>query len=100
MMEKFKIFILKWQQLNTIPSERLKLKFKTLQNPFNECLTTGNFPDNLELADVNPVFKKRYPLNNENYKAVSVLPSLFKIFKKLIQKRINGYMNSFLYPVG
>ena len=68
---------------------------ETLQNLFNECLTTGNFPDNLKLAHINPVFKKKDPLNNENYKAVSVLPSISKIFEKLMQKQINGHVNSF-----
>ena len=68
---------------------------ETLQNLFNEYLTTGNFPDNLKLAHINRVFKRKDPLNNENYKAVSVLPSISKIFEKLMQKQINGHVNSF-----
>ena len=82
-----------------IPPERLKLNcctfVETLQNLFNECLTTGNFSDNLKLAYINPVFEKKNPLKNENYKAVSVLPSISKTFEKHMQKRINGYINSF-----
>ena len=56
------------------------------------------FPDNLKLADISPVFKKIDPLNKENYRPVSVLTSISKIFEKLIQKQINGYINNFLSP--
>ena len=34
-------------------------------------------------------------INEENYRPVSVLPSISKIFEKLMQKQINGYMNNF-----
>ena len=65
---------------NTIPPKTLKTSCKTsaeiLHNLFNECLITGNFPDNLKLADITPVFKKKDPLNKENYRPVSVLPSI------------------------
>ena len=70
---------------------------ETLHNLFNECLTTGNFPDNLKLADITPVFKKKDPLNKENYEPVSVLTSISKIFEKLMQKAVNGY-KQFLSP--
>ena len=61
---------------------------ETLQNLFSEYLTTGNCPDNFKPADIKTVFKRNDPLNNENYKAVSVLPSISKIFEKLMQKRM------------
>ena len=41
--------------------------------------------------DISPVFKKKDPLNKENYRPVSVLLSISKIFEKLMQKQINGY---------
>ena len=57
-----------------------------LVNLSSEYLTTGNFPDNLKLAVITPVFKKKDPFNKENYRPVSVLPCISKNFKKLIQK--------------
>ena len=87
---------------NTVPSKILKvscnISAETLHNLFNECRITGNFPDNLKLADITPVFKKKDPLNKENYRPVSVLPSISKIFEKLMQKQINDYMSNFLSP--
>ena len=67
---------------NAIPRERLKLNcnMETLQNLFNECLTKGNFSHDLKLADINPVFEKKDPLKNKNYKTVSVLPRISKTF--------------------
>ena len=70
---------------NTIPPIILKISCntspETLQNLFNECLITDNFPDNLKLADITPVFKKKDPLNKENYRLFNVLPSISKIFE-------------------
>ena len=47
---------------NTISPKILKISCnasaETLHNLFNEFLMTGNFPDNLKLADITPVFKK------------------------------------------
>ena len=87
---------------NTIPPKILKISFntstETVHNLFNECLITGNLPDNLKLADITPVFKKNDSLNKENYRPVSVLPSISKIFDKLMQKQINGYINNFVSP--
>ena len=78
---------------NTIPPKILKISCNTsaesLHNVFNECLITGSFPDNLEVADITPIFKKRDPLNKENYRSVIVLPSISKIFEIITQKQIN-----------
>ena len=82
---------------------------KTLHNLFSECLRTGNFPDNLKIVDITPIFKKKDPLNKdlfkkkdpvnkENYRPISVLPSISKIFEKKLQKQITVYINNFLSP--
>ena len=42
-------------------------------------LSTGNFPDNMKLADTTPVFKKKDPLKKENYIPVSILSAISKI---------------------
>ena len=69
----------------------------TLHNLFN-MLKTGNFPDNLKLADITPLFKKKNPLHKVNYGPVSVLPSISKVFEKLMQKQISDYINNYLSP--
>ena len=54
---------------NTIPHKILKIScnnsVETVHNLFNECLITCYFPDNLKLADITPVFKKKDPSSKE-----------------------------------
>ena len=54
---------------NTITHKILKIScnssVETLHNLFNEYLITCYFPDNLKLADITPVFKKKDPSSKE-----------------------------------
>ena len=50
---------------------------------FNECIKIGNFPQNLKLADVSPIYKKNDKQCKENYRPVSVLSALSKVFERL-----------------
>ena len=43
-----------------------KKQIKTLQQAFNQVMTTGGFPSNLKNADVTPIFEKNNPLSKEN----------------------------------
>ena len=61
-------------------------------------LKTGNFSDNLKLADITPVFKKKNPLHKVNYRPATVLPSISKVFEKLMQKQVSGYKSNYLSP--
>ena len=59
-----------------------------LQN-FNKCIIDGKFPDQLKKADVSPVFKKGNHNDKTNYRPVSILPSLSKVYERLIYNQIN-----------
>ena len=61
-------------------------------------LSTGNFPDNMKLGDITPVFKTKDPLKKENYRSVSILSAVSNIFERLMQKQIVGYIENFLSP--
>ena len=67
----------------------------------NQILRTGDFPDRIKLADITPVFKKNNPLEKENYRPVSVLPVVSKIFERIMQKQVtllqkNFYLRTFV----
>ena len=85
----------------SIPPKMLKISLEvsadTLHNLFNDMLKTGNFPDNLKLADITSVFKKKNPSHKVNYRPVSILPSISKVFEKLMQK-LSGYIINYLSP--
>ena len=46
------------------------------------ALRHGNFPDKLKYADVTPVFRKDDPKKAKNYRPLSILLRVFKIFLK------------------
>ena len=80
--KKFKILILTRQLLRIIFHLSCNFSAENLENFFNECLITGNFPDNLKLVDITPVFNEKGPLSKKNCRPVSVLSSISKILKK------------------
>ena len=51
-----------------------------------KILRTQYFSDNLKLDVITPVFEKRDPVLVENYKPLSVLPCVSKIFERIIQQ--------------
>ena len=68
---------------DSIPPKILKISPEVsadaLQSLFDDILKTGNFPENLKLADITPVFKKKNPLHKADYRLVIVLPGISKV---------------------
>ena len=64
----------------------------------SEILRDGNFPQELKRADLKPVHKKLEQIFVKNYRPVSILSSISKIFERIIQKQINDFVNEFLSP--
>ena len=58
----------------------------------NEIITQKCFPNNLKLADVTPVFKKKDASLLKNYRPVS------KIYERIMQKQILEYIDKHLFP--
>ena len=58
----------------------------------------GNFPQNLKLTDITPVYKKKDPTLVENYRSVSVLPTVSKAFERIIQKQVSTHIERSLSP--
>ena len=87
---------------NNIPPKILwqstEIITNTLQLLFNNAILNSEVPENLKLADVTPVFKKKDPLDKANYRPVSVLPPVPKIFERLMQKQINEHIKNKLSP--
>ena len=62
----------------------------------NYTLKNGKFPDSLKNATITPVYEKDDPTDKVNYRPVSVLPLLSKIFEKVIYNHLLEYMDLFL----
>ena len=60
---------------------------------FNKSLRDGIFPEKMKLAEVIPIYKMKGKTDMLNsYRPVSLLPVISKILEKLVQKRINHFL--------
>ena len=79
-----------------IPSKILKwyaqIYSKNLADIFNESINTGKFPSILKNAEIMPVYKKDDMDEKRNYRPVSTLSNLSKVFENLIYSQIKTYM--------
>ena len=56
---------------------------------FNKCVSTSRFPDELKVAHITPVFKGKGDKNDaENYRPISVLSPVSKIFEKILTEQL------------
>ena len=60
---------------------------------FNNSLSSSTFPTALKYADVKPVFKKDDKTNKGNYRPISILPTLSKVYERLIYNQMYPYFN-------
>ena len=57
----------------------------------NNSIRNGTFPDELKLAEVTPIFKKSDPFDITNYKPVSLLSHVSKVYERIIFNQISAY---------
>ena len=60
---------------------------------FNNSIFDATFPSELKNADVIPVFKKKDRNNVENYRLISILPNLSKIYERCLYDQMYKYFN-------
>jgi hypothetical protein len=62
---------------------------------FNKSIEKGNIPDSLKLAEIKPIYKgKGSKLDCQNYRPISLLPSISKILEKIIYNRLLEYLEN------
>ena len=72
----------------------------TLCNLYNSCIDAETFPSSWKEAHVTAVFKKDDASLSTNYRPISLLNVLGKVFEKLLYKHIFNYLveTNFLSP--
>ena len=65
---------------------------------YNDSNNNLKFPDSLKLADITPIHKKDDTTNKQNYRPVSILPSVSKLFERNMFEQISDYIDKFLSP--
>ena len=67
----------------------------TLCEIFNLSIKTGEYPDPLKIAKVIPIFKKGDPSLASNYRPISVLSCINKIFEKILFRRLYNFLEKY-----
>jgi hypothetical protein len=67
-----------------------------LYTVINSIFSTGIYPDMLKIASIRPILKSGSKIDIENYRPISVLPTLNKIVEKCLLSRLQ----KFLYRAG
>ena len=72
----------------SIPARILKQSVETylpfLTKAINLAITECEFPDKLKTSEVIPLYKKQDPLKKENYRPISLLPHVSKVFERIL----------------
>ena len=68
---------------------------KSLCVGLNKCISEGIFPRIMKIAKVIPIHKEGKKASPSNYRPISILENLSKIFEKVIQKRLIRYLEKF-----
>lgn len=83
--------------LDEIPIFIIKVIGESVCEPLahiiNNMFQSGVFPEKLKRAKVIPVFKKGSRYDSANYRPISLLPSVSKIFERAIYERLLVFLN-------
>ena len=66
-----------------------------LKTAFNKCIAECVFPRSLKIAKIIPIFKAGDRKLTSNYRPISILGNVSKIFEKIIYKRLMNYLEKF-----
>ena len=84
--------------LDNIPASFLKdtayVIAKPLAHIINLSMTTGIVPDDLKSARITPVYKSGDAHKFDNYRPISILPLVSKVFEKCVHGQLMKYLES------
>ena len=60
----------------------------------NQLLALNKFPSTRKLGNKTASFKKNDRTNKENYRPISILPNLSKVFEKCIYKQLSNFFEN------
>ena len=64
----------------------------------NYCIENSNFPSDLKSADVTPAYKKKSKTSKDNYRPVSILSNISKVYERCIYEQLQSYFEKILSP--
>ena len=79
-----------------IIKQNLGIVSNFVYNNQNNSLFRSIFPSYLKNANITPIFKKKDRANVENYRPVSILPNLSKVYERCMYIQIYEYLKKIL----
>ena len=79
-----------------IINENSELFGEYLLFSFNDAIDKSYFPTALKQAYITPVFKTGERYSKDNYRHISILPNVSKIFEKCMFRQASQYVDNFL----
>ena len=87
-------------QVNDIPTKIVKensdIFADIIFHNLNDCFINSVFPENFKTADVIPIFKKGDRVDKDNYRPVSILSNLSKIYEWCIYSQMADFFENIL----
>ena len=87
---------------DNIPAKLLKLGASVLcyplQSLINQCISKCKFPNVLKYGEVRPIHKKNDNLRKSNYRPISVLSNVSKLFESVLVDQMTEHFEPMLSP--
>ena len=61
----------------------------------NKSINSGSFPSQMKNAKVYPIYKGGQKSDPSNYRPISILPTISKIFERHVNKNLMNYLNKY-----
>ena len=79
-----------------IVKDNIDIFVPVLLTEFNESLKLNRFPHCMKSANITSVPKKNDRTDKSNYRPISILPNLSKVFERCIYKQLSTYFGAIL----
>ena len=85
-----------------IPPKVIKDSISVLKSPLTQLINTSveenHFPFDLKYSNIAPLYRKDDNTDKTNYRPISIISSISKIFERLMFKQITTYVSNLLSP--
>ena len=71
---------------------------KPITDFVNRMIGECKFPDPLKYARITPIFKKKNPLECQNHRPVSILPTVSKKSERSLEEQLSNYFEKLFNP--
>ena len=82
---------------DNIPAKLLRLAQNELTHPIanliNNTVAMNTFPDQLKCAELSPLFKKEDNFNKTNFRPVSILTGISKLYESVVNDQLFEYFS-------